>query len=70
MTRSVAAVRAARAYLAGQPGVAGSVTVAGGIVTVRTQATEPTIFLAVIGIDTLQGTGFAQANIVASGESR
>jgi hypothetical protein len=65
-----AAVRAARTYLAGEPGVAGSVTVASGIVSVRTQATEPTIFLAVIGIETVQGTGFAQANIVASGESR
>jgi hypothetical protein len=64
------AVRAALTYLAGQPGVAGSVTVTSGIVSVRTQATEPTIFLAVIGIETVQGTGFAQANIVASGESR
>ena len=66
----IAAARAARTYLAGQPGVAGSVTVASGIVSVRTQATEPTVFLAVIGIETVQGTGFAQANIVASGESR
>ena len=65
-----AAVRAARTYLAGQPGVAGSVTVGNGIISARTHATEPTIFLAVIGIDTVQGTGFAQANIVASGESR
>ena len=65
-----AAVRAARTYLAGQPGVGGSVTVASGIVSVRTHATEPTIFLAVIGIETVQGTGFAQANIVPSGESR
>ena len=60
-------LRAARTYLAGQPGVRGSVTVAGGIVTVRTHATEPTIFLAMIGIDAVTGTGSAQANIVPTG---
>lgn len=64
------ATLAARSYLAGQPGVTGSVTVAGGIVAVRTTATEPTIFLTVVGIDAVTGTGSAQANIVPTGSAR
>jgi len=67
---AAAAVRAARVYLSGQPGVTGSVSVANGIVSVRTQAAEPTIFLAAIGIGSVRGTGFAEASIVSSGESR
>jgi hypothetical protein len=67
---AAAAVRAARAYLSGQPGVTSSVSVANGVVSVRTQAAEPTIFLAAIGIGSVQATGFAEANIVSSGESR
>ena len=65
-----AATLAARSYLAGQPGVTGSVTVGGGIVTVRTTATEPTIFLTMIGIDAVTGTGSAQASIVPTGAIR
>ena len=65
-----AAVTAAKAYLAGQPGVTGSVAVTGGIVTVQTSATEPTIFLAAIGIGQVTGRGSAQANLVPTGHSR
>ena len=65
-----AAVAAARNYLAGQPGVIGSVTVSAGVVEVRTQATEPTILLSAIGIDAVTGAGRAQASIVPTGESR
>ncbi len=65
-----AAVLAVRAYLAGQPGVQASVSVAAGVVSVRTRAEEQTIFLSMIGIDRVVGTGFAEANIVATGESR
>jgi hypothetical protein len=65
-----AATLAARTYLAGQPGVTGSVTVSGGIVAVRTTATEPTIFLTMVGIDTVTGTGSAQASIVPTGATR
>lgn len=64
------AVMAARAYLAGQPGVEGSVSVAAGIVSIHTQATEPTIFLSMIGISSVTGTGSAEANIVPTGETR
>ena len=65
-----AAILAARTYLAGQPGVTGSVTVSGGVVTVNTSATEPTIFLGIVGIDAVTGTGSAQANIVPTGATR
>ena len=65
-----AAVRAARGYLAGQPGVRGSVSISRGIVTVRTSATEPTIFLSMIGIAAVTGTGAAEANIVPTGQFR
>jgi hypothetical protein len=64
------AVVAARTYLAGQPGVRGSVEVANGIVWITTSATEPTIFLAAIGISQVVGTGSAQANVVATGQRR
>ena len=63
-------LRAARNYLAGQPGVRGSVSVSGGIVTVRTSATEPTIFLSMIGIAAVTGIGAAEANIVPTGQTR
>ena len=64
------AVTAARQYLAGQPGVSGSVSVANGIVTVTTSASEPTIFLAVLGISRVTGRGSASANIVPTGKDR
>jgi hypothetical protein len=65
-----AAITAATAYLHGQPGVTGSVTATGGIVTVQVAASEPTIFLAAIGIHEMTGRGFAQANLVPTGRSR
>lgn len=65
-----AAVLAARSYLAGQPGVRGSVDLAGGVVTVTASATEPTIFVSAIGIDSVTGRGRSQANVVATGERR
>jgi Putative Flp pilus-assembly TadE/G-like len=65
-----AAIAAARTYLAGQPGVTGTVTVRAGVIEVRTQATEPTILLSMIGINAVTGTGRAEANIVPTGESR
>ena len=65
-----AATLAAKTYLAGQPGVTGSVMVSGGIVTVRTTATEPTIFLTIVGIDAVTGTGSARANLVPTGSTR
>jgi hypothetical protein len=67
---AAAATLAARTYLAGQPGVTGSVTVKDGIVTVRTTATEPTIFLTMVGLSTVTGSGSAQANIVPTGATR
>lgn len=65
-----ASVRAARAYLAGQPDVTGSASVSGGIVTVRTRATERTLFLSLIGIDSVSAPGTASANPVGPDESR
>ena len=67
---AAAATLAARTYLAGQPGVTGSVTVEAGIVTVRTTATEPTVFLTMVGLSTVTGSGSAQANIVPTGATR
>lgn len=65
-----AATRAAKAYLAGQPGVSGSVSVAGGVVSIQTTATESTIFLSAIGIGQVTGQGNAEANIVPTGAAR
>ena len=62
------AVLAARAYLAGQPGVEGSVQVSSGVVTVSTSAREPTVFLSAIGIGSVQATGTATATLIATGE--
>ncbi len=62
------AVLAARSYLAGQPGVTGSVEVSGGVVTVRTAASEPTVFLSAIGIGSVQARGAASAVLVATGD--
>jgi len=64
------AVTAARAYLAGQPDVEGSATVAAGTVSVQTRATETTIFLGVLGINTLTAAGQAEANLVPTGQQR
>lgn len=65
-----AAVTAAKAYLAGQPGVSGTVTVSAGVVGVRTSSSAPTIFLSLLGIGSVTGTGSADANIVPTGQDR
>ena len=67
---AAAAVLAAKIYLAGQPGVNGTVSLSNGIVIVTTDASEPTIFLSIIGIGSVRGQGSARANIVPTGESR
>ncbi|HEU4910253.1 MAG TPA: hypothetical protein VFT17_15435, partial [Propionibacteriaceae bacterium] len=64
------AVLAANAYLAGQPGVQGRVSIANGVVLVTTSAEEPTIFLSIIGIGSVSAQGSAEANIVPTGDSR
>lgn len=65
-----AAVIAAKAYLAGQPGVTGTVSISNGIIVVTTTADEPTILLSTIGIASVSGEGSARANIVPTGDSR
>jgi hypothetical protein len=65
-----AAVLAAKNYLAGQPGVDGTVSISNGLVIVTTSAHEPTILLSVIGIGSVSGRGLARANIVATGDAR
>jgi hypothetical protein len=65
-----AAVLAARTYLAGQPGIDGTVSIGNGVVMVATSAHEPTILLSVIGIGSVSGRGEAQVNIVPTGASR
>ena len=65
-----AAVLAAKTYLAGQPGVHGSVSLAGGVVRVDTEASEPTLLLSAIAIDTVTGNGTATANVVPTGRER
>ena len=65
-----AAVLAAKTYLAGQPGVDGTVSVSNGVVLVTTSANEPTILLSVIGIGSVSARGSAQANIVPTGDAR
>jgi hypothetical protein len=65
-----AAVIAAKTYLAGQPGVTGTVSISNGIIVVTTTADEPTILLSTIGIASVSGEGSARANIVPTGDSR
>lgn len=65
-----AAVLAAKAYLAGQPDVQGTVSLSNGVVTVTTTSQAPTLFLSVIGLATVTGTGRAQADIVPTGQTR
>lgn len=61
---AAAALRAAEAYLAGQDGVTGSVTMAGdGAVTVRTHVGVRTVFLSLVGITTLQAEGQASGGL-------
>ncbi len=65
-----AGVLAAKTYLAGEPGVRGSVNLSAGAVRVSTSADEPTIFLSAIGVDAVTGTGSATASIVPTGQER
>jgi hypothetical protein len=65
-----AAVLAAKAYLAGQPGIDGTVSISNGVITVATSADEPTILLSAIGISSVSGRGEARVNIVPTGASR
>jgi hypothetical protein len=67
---ATAAVLAAKTYLAGQPGVEGTVSISNGIVVVTTSSQEPTILLSVIGIGFVSGRGSAQASIVPTGDAR
>lgn len=55
------AIRAAGQHVLQQRMLSGSVTVAGGEVRVTARATSPTVFLAVLGITTVSGTGEATA---------
>lgn len=57
------AAGAARAYLTAAD-VAGTVDVRGDVIEVTTSTTEPTVFLAAIGIGTVSATGNAQARLV------
>ncbi len=59
-----AAVLAAKAYLAGDPAVQGTVALDEGVVRVRTRSSAPTLFLSVVGMTTVTGTGSAEAVIV------
>jgi hypothetical protein len=65
-----AAVLAAKTYLAGQPGVEGTVSISNGVITITTGADVPTIFLSIIGISSVSGKGLARANIVPTGAPR
>ncbi len=57
------ATAAAQAHLTAA-GMAGTVSIDGDVVTVSTTTSEPTVFLAAIGITTVTATGSAQARLV------
>lgn len=59
---TAAARRAAQATLT-EAGVEGSVTVASGRVSVTATVTRPTVFLSLVGIQSLSGTGAATADL-------
>ena len=61
---------AAKAFLAGDPSVQGSVSLREGVVRVETRSSAPTIFLSVVGLATVTGTGSAEAAIVPTGGAR
>ena len=65
---TAAAAQAARSHLL-QAGVQGTVTVLpGGNLQVTTSQTRPTVFLSMIGINQVTGTGHAEANLARTGE--
>jgi len=59
---AVSATAAGRAYLS-SAGVAGTVVARGDVVEVTTSTSEPTVFLAVIGIHSVSATGSASARL-------
>ena len=61
------ALAAAQSYLDSSVGVSGSVSILDGRVSVHTAVHIDTIFLSVIGIDELTGTGEASAELIGSG---
>lgn len=63
-----AAVSAARAYLRSVPDVTGSVTVLpGGRLRVEASQTVPTLYVSLIGIESLTGRGEAEAELYKTG---
>lgn len=56
-------VTAAQTYLSAA-GVTGTVDVRGDVIEVTTTTTEPTVFLAAVGIDSVNATGSARARLV------
>lgn len=63
-----AAVRAGAAYLAATPDVRGEVALAGGRVRVTTSSSAPTVFLGLIGLDRVQASAHAEADLFATGQ--
>lgn len=59
----VQAVRSAARAVLVERGVVGDVEIAGGVVTVRSSDTERTLFLTLLGITELTGTGEASAGL-------
>lgn len=60
-----AVVAKARGVLASSPDVAGEVTLAAGRVRVRTAASTDTILLSLIGVNRLEASGYAEADLRA-----
>ena len=65
---TTAMVAAARGVLAGHPGIAGTVGVSGGRVSVDTRASAETVFLSMVGVRSLPASGHAVAVLKGSGE--
>ncbi len=65
---SGAAVTAANAYLRDSPGVRGTARIVDGQISVHTEITIDTLFLSVIGVDHLTGTGDATSRLYGTGQ--
>lgn len=63
-----AAIAAANTYFA-QAGISGTITIANNQVTARVTETKPTIFLSMVGVSQVTGTGTAVANLYATGQN-
>lgn len=59
----VGAVRSAGQRVINANGMSGSVELSGGVVSVRTSTSSPTIFVSAIGIASVTGTGEATASL-------